>query len=336
MRYFKLKFKSALHVDSKGSGNQESLDEFIRSDTLSAALCLSRKTIYPESTSDDYFLDPPFTVSSAFPFLGDVLLFPCPVWRIWEDVDISRRKKIKKIRWLSKKLLEEVLNGSKIRFEDIITLESGIALTREEFEQLPVGADDFAWQTTERQRVRVDRLGSGEGGDTFFFALKFFAPFSGLFFLAKGEDKEMETSLRFLGDSGIGADRNSGLGHFEVAESGLLGFDVPENSEGAYTLSLFNPSANDDLQALTSETAYSLEIRSGWVYGTSVGRPPIRVFAEASYFSGLPAGRVVKMLPGDMRWKYALDLSHSAPRDFRAFTLPCKRPDYLKEVCHGK
>ncbi len=334
MRFFKLKFKSALHVDSKGSGNQESLDEFIHSDTLSAALCISRKTLYPEDTNQDYFLNPPFTVSSAFPYIGDVLFFPCPAWRIWGDIDIAKRKEIKKVRWISKGLLEKVLNGNELQYADVKALKGGVAVSREEYKDFSLGEEEYPWQFAERQRVSVDRVGCGDG-QTFFFALQFFAPSSGLFFLVSGNEDEAEKSLHFLADSGIGADRNSGLGHFEACESGIIDINAPKSADGAYTLSLFNPSANEDVQELVSTSAYLLQSRSGWVHGSTAGRPPIRVFAEGSYLSGKPSGRVVPMLPEHVRERYSLDVGHSAPRDFRAFSLPCKQPGCLKEVCHG-
>ena len=51
---FKLQFKSALHVDSIGSGEPDTTQEFIHSDTLSAALSLAWAMLYGER-GDDFF-----------------------------------------------------------------------------------------------------------------------------------------------------------------------------------------------------------------------------------------------------------------------------------------
>lgn len=334
MNYYKMRFHSALHVDSKGSGKPESIDEFIRSDTLSAALCLSYKALYPE-TKEGFFLNPPFQVSSAFPFIGDILLFPCPVWRIWGNMDIKNRKKIKKIKWISQKILELVLQGKDVDIARIIPLECGIAVTKDEERSIHQAVTGPAWEITERQRVTVDRLGLKNGGDTFFFGLQFFAPFSGLYFLAQEHGEapaNLKNALTFLGDSGIGADRNCGLGHFKIAGTGTCNLNIPTKAEGSFTLSLFNPDEKDDLKTLTSVCAYSLETRSGWIHNSTVGRPPIRVFSEGAYFSGHPVGHVVEMLPENTRKRYQLPLSHSAPRDFRVFSLPCKKPSKVNSV----
>ncbi|MEE4358510.1 MAG: type III-A CRISPR-associated RAMP protein Csm4 [Desulfococcaceae bacterium] len=330
MRIYKLRFLSALHVDSKGSGEPETAEEFIRSDTLSAALCLAWSDIFPAPD----FLHPPFRLSSAFPYIGNTLLFPIPLWQIWEKTDPADRKKRKKIRWISQSLLEKVLGGKKIRAEDVSQPSPGIAFSAAE----KIPADPF-WKNDERQRVSVDRLGMQADGGLFFFGLQFFAPECGLWFAADvsaEKQKQMRAALDYLGDTGIGADRNSGLGHFTIAEEKEWTPATVKNSDGAFLLSLYNPAPppEENLQKLLHRSAYGLNTRSGWVVNSTLGRPPIRVFTEGSCFSGKPKGRVVEMLSGETKAKHKelAKLPHSAPRDFRALFLPCKLSDELREV----
>lgn len=333
MRYFKLRFLSGLHVDSKGSGEPESALEYVRSDTLSAALMLTWSTVYPDEQPSASFLSPPFTVSSAFPYVGDVLLFPCPVWPVWKDLDVSQRKTVKGIQWISQGLLERVLSGEWLDAAAHPILDCGIIVTQEELSANPGIQEMEAWILSERQRVSVDRLGARDGGTTFFFALQHFAPFSGLYFLADAEDsvvQQLEATVRFLGDTGLGADRNSGLGHFRLEEAAAFEFVSPTDPEGMLALSLINPGPNDDIQAMIQNAAYDLETRSGWIVNSTIGRPPIRVFSEGSFLHGRPHGRVVEMLDARTREKFDLQLDHSAPRDFRAFGLPCKTPPYVQ------
>lgn len=333
MRAYKLKFLSALHVDSRGTGEPEGIDEFIHSDTLSAAICHSWAVVNPAIPSD-FFNDPPFTVSSAFPYIGDIFLFPTPGWLIWKDPDPDLRKQLKGVKWISRVLFERILSGAMIGFADIQLLPRGIAISKDEFEKHPDLKCFQAWTLAERQRVSVDRLNLPKEGGLFFFALQFFAPQCGLYFVAKTRnqcDGLLRSALDFLGDTGIGADRNSGLGHFKILEEVDLDIRVPNPSEGWTTLSLFNPGQNDDLPELTRKTAYEIIRRAGWISHSTLGRPPVRVFTEGSYFSQKPIGRVLQMsIPMDLEGHGGM--GHPVYRDFRTISLQCKEPACLKEV----
>ncbi len=337
MYLFKLKFKSALHVDSKGSGEPTAIEEFIHSDTLSAAIALAWAQLFDEK-DPDFFFNLPFKVSSGFPYIEDVLLFPVPYFDFWEEGDkeenweqlkkeVQSRKKIKKINWLSKKLFLEVIKGKKLSRQDVLKNSlAGIGFDREEIEKIKLRHDP--WIVDERQRVSIDRLGLALEGSLFFFGLQFFSPESGLYFLAKvkkGEFSKLEAAVNFLGDSGIGADRNCGLGHFSVKKVHEISFDLPGSPSGWIILSLFNP-IPEELSWVINKTYYELISRSGWIFNSTFGRPPVMVFAEGSCFFGRPRGRILPLLEDDLRKKYKLDIDHSAPRDFRAFALPCVLP----------
>lgn len=326
MQLFKLQFKSALHVDSKGSGEPATAQEFIHSDTLSAALSLAWSTLFGEK-GEDFFLNLPFKVSSAFPYIRDILFFPVPCWKIWQEVEPERRKEIKAVRWISRSLLEEVLAGRELNIDDVFLPCSNVAVSEDEKASLSDWTG-MPWLITERQRVKVDRLGLSQEGGLFFFALQFFAPDCGLYFLSEispENGQKLQATVNFLGDTGLGADRNCGLGHFTLKEQKTFSFSLPEKSTGWVILSLFNPGEQEDIQALTRETAYNLITRSGWIVNSTIGRPPVRVFTEGSYFSAKPVGRILPMLDESLRQRYGLDIDHCAPRDFRAFALPCKR-----------
>jgi len=332
MQVFKLKFLGPLHVDSKGSGEPETVEEFIRSDTLSAALCLAWSAIYREDES--IFLNPPFLVSSAFPYIGETLLFPVPVWNFWQDMDVKDRKKAKTVRWITQDLFEDVLSGKQVNFKKVKIPSPGVAVSSSEFSRNPAFNEIQTWVISERQRVSVERLGTAAEGNLFFFALQFFGPESGLYFLvdvAERELRKMRNVLNYLGDTGIGADRNSGLGHFRVAAEQEFNLPVPGKSKGWFTLSLFNPGSNDDFSRLDHNAAYDLTVRSGWISGSTIGRPPVRTFSEGSFFPDKPTGRVIPLIDGDTKKRYGLRINHSAPRDFRAFSLPCTEPPFLKE-----
>jgi CRISPR-associated protein Csm4 len=332
MRSYKLSFYSGLHVDGRGSGEPMTAEEYIRSDPFSAALTIAWAQLYPED-GETLFENPPFKISSAFPHVGETLLFPAPAWRIWRtgaEVD----KELKRVRWLSQSLFRSVLGGQEIDPSRVEILSGGVAVEKEELKSKPELKRSPFWAMEERQRVAVDRLGLATDGGLFFFALEFFNSDSGLWIAADVHDnnaQRLRSVLDFLGDTGIGADRNSGLGHYYIKEETELSFPVQKDKSGWLTLSLFNPGAMDDLEKLTSITAYGLITRSGWVSGKSLGRAPVRAFTEGSFFSQKPFGRVLAVISNEHISKYKLSISHPVFRDFRAIGLSCAIPPYLKE-----
>ncbi len=343
MQAYKLKFHSALHVDSKGSGEPADADGFIRSDTLSAALCIAWSTIFRD-TGPDFFENPPFTVGSAFPYTGDILMFPAPAWPVWNVEDDALRKRLKAVEWISLELFEQVASGDALDFQSIRFVSGSVAVSEQEANKYPDLCKQPPWAHTERQRVSMDRMGMQNEGGLFFFALQFFAPHAGLYFLANMAPEirpGFRAALDYLGDTGIGADRNSGLGHFKADDGTDFPIERFKSRDGWITLSLFNPKPSETA-VFKEKCAYGLTTRSGWIVNTTIGRPPIRAFTEGSYFSKKPEGRVVPMINEKVRTsidqktggKYSGSLNHSAPRDFRAVCLPCAEPEALKEVNH--
>jgi CRISPR-associated protein Csm4 len=230
--------------------------------------------------------------------------------------------------------MHRVLQGEPINWSDAAVVGNGnIAVTSREKEIHGIPSTWTPWVISERERVGTDRLGGAAEGLLFFFGLQFFAPECGLFFfadLAIEQEKTFEAVLNFLGDTGLGADRNSGLGHFEFQRTELPSFQNQQDvhGRGAFLLSLCNPDPQEDVHHLIHLSAYDLTTRSGWISGTTLGRPPVRAFAEGSFLSGNPVGRVLPLF--DANKQQELNIAHAAPRDFRAFVLPCTPPEALK------
>lgn len=330
MLAYKLKFLSALHVDSKGTGSPETAQEYIQSDTLSAALSTCWATLYPD-TNANFFSHPDYIVSSAFPYIRDVLFFPVPKFRIWGQSNLTEIKTVKKVAWISQAVLEMILGGKTIDLSNVIISKQFAYTTKEA--QVQDLITTSPWKLSERQRVSVDRLGGQSEAGTFFFAQQQFHPECGLFFLAEtSNEKKFESVIHFLGDCGLGADRNSGLGHFQIKNKMDLAIKIPDECDGSLILSLYNPGPDDNLSRQVSSCAYNITNRSGWISGSSAGRPPIRVFEEGSFFTGEASGRVVKLINSNLINKYNLPLSHNVFRDFRSFALPCVEPSWIKEA----
>src|SRR5438128_1795525 len=78
----KMHFSSPLHLGDLGIG-LENVGVFAHSDTLFSALCHAYADLFGEAETKDMlgaFADgePPFRLSSAFPFVGDTYFFPKP------------------------------------------------------------------------------------------------------------------------------------------------------------------------------------------------------------------------------------------------------------------
>lgn len=329
MLVYRLRFKSALHVDSRGSGEPDSVEEFIHSDTLSAALCMAWNTLYPDA-ADELFGAPPFQVSSAFPYIHQCFLLPAPRWPFWQNASESHEKTQKKVQWIDSSLLHQVINGKPPEWQAVKLLHTGAIAVSTASEGVERHWDGLTpWLVSERQRVAIDRLGIRQEGNLFFFGLQFFSPGCGLYFVTdvKPENQaRFEAALSLLGDTGIGADRNSGLGHFEFQRADDFPWPHLTSTRGTgwLLLSLFNPGPEDNLERILATSAYGLTTRSGWISGATLGKPPVKAFTEGSYFSARPGGRVVTLFDKSQRRRLGID--HSPVRDLRALTIPCAQP----------
>ena len=113
-----LHFHSGLHLGTRGL-NLEEAGLSIPADTLFAALALSwelKEGAYRAFCAPfiAQLPDPPFLLTSAFPFVGDILFFPMPVdrARLFRPETLrGRSKQIKRIAYFSQVLLEKAQRG---------------------------------------------------------------------------------------------------------------------------------------------------------------------------------------------------------------------------------
>ncbi|WP_353572605.1 hypothetical protein, partial [Candidatus Albibeggiatoa sp. nov. BB20] len=117
---YRLFFKTPFHLDERGTGFYQHSNTFIRSDMLSAAILSSWKML-DSNLAELYFREPPFLLSSCFPFFEhqtpenqnspDCHYFlPRPVMDKAVNLDkeyLGRSKEIKKIEWLEKSIWEK-------------------------------------------------------------------------------------------------------------------------------------------------------------------------------------------------------------------------------------
>ncbi len=308
-RCFKLCFRSALHVDSRGTAFYEQGEPVIRSDTLSAAIACQWLQLFPED-EEVLFRSPPYLLSSAFPFYRKQMFLPRPVAcskPAGENPGIQKR--LKKAQWLDVPLWQKAANGR----DDWVMLK-GLrhgGLMTSDAREFPEHTQ--LWQVESKPRIAVDRGNGGAAeGLIFHFARIHYQSEGGLCFFARLDDQgalsRFEAALRLLGECGIGSDRNSGHGHFAFESC-----DMPTiNSKQAVCLSLFNPDSDDMSEGWLEKAQYLLDRRGGWISGSSWRKADVRMFAEGSCFSRRMRGRMVKV---GKHPRY----DHPVYRDGRAF-----------------
>ncbi|MBC7348978.1 MAG: type III-A CRISPR-associated RAMP protein Csm4 [Candidatus Aminicenantes bacterium] len=316
----KLKPKSFLHLGER-EGWLEGSKIHIPSDTLFSALCHYHLLLYGEVDTfiQAFRSNPPFLLSSAFPFWDDEYYFPLP------KNQLSKEKELKKIKFVNLNLLTRLLSG-----DSLDELKEEIE-TNQELEFLPrlskkheTKARLVPWEIEDVPRVSLSRLNNHPGENYFHFGQVHFIEKAGLFVLVRFKDKSWEPKVRalfnLLADEGIGGDRTAGKGLFYPPEFDYLSIPDFDGANAVYAASTYFP-AEDELGALANGY-YELELRKGYIFSPaskSYRRRSLRLFSEGSVLPGLSRrGTLVDITPQIFK-------AHPVYRYGFLFPIPCKR-----------
>lgn len=353
----RLRLEGPLHI-SKGREDFESSGEILHSDTLKSAIFAAGMQLFKNSPlmAGDFFTK--FNISSAFPFLGDELFFPKPMALLpfhflkkpyadekeAENEEGGNDKKIKRLTYLGKSYFEKLLNANAFSQSDLLVsedhlIESGKYLSdhekiRNKSQQI-IGRDL-------QQRVRVPKLWETQDPLTFYVDKLFFHPDGGLFFIVHGlsnpvDQKDLAAILRFLGDTGIGSNRNLGFGRFGFEGFEEISMEVPENASHWVTLSLYCPKKQELTTDILSKSNYSLIQRGGWISSPEDSRfltfrkKSVYMFTEGSVFKFGPRpegllsmGNVVDLKPNNNPDPNGPNIEHKIWRDGTGIFFPMK------------
>lgn len=210
-----LHFPQGVHVGTRGV-NLEETSVQIPSDTIFSALVdiWCRTGGDPDAWMKPFLQrDPPFLLTSAFPFAGKVRFYPIPVDLKYfiHQYDATEGKSIKSIRFLSEGLLRKALAGQSLQpdlkalqeptdcqenGQSAAILQGGaLWLHKQEVNQLPDALrlntkggkrpvpllkHQNVWTESRTPRVMVDRINSA--GNIFHVGRTHFAPHCGLWF----------------------------------------------------------------------------------------------------------------------------------------------------------
>jgi CRISPR-associated protein Csm4 len=281
----KLRMRTPLHVGSSTLGEENTLD-YVPSDTLFSALCHAYLELYGrealEALLASFDEEPPFLISSAFPFFEDTLFLPFP--RIapvphFEGEERRAKKRLKEVPWLSLEDLSRMMRG-----EGPYAAESADNLPRKEL--LP--------------RVALDRESSGSS--LYYARRAVFPEEGGLWVLLEARDRTLESdltgALRLLGDMGLGGERSVGCGRFQPDfEDPPEALSRPLAGDAPYvTLSRVCPEPGTSGEV----DRYALVESKGWMLsptGAQLKRKSLWFLAEGSSFRAPVRGRLVDVTP---------------------------------------
>lgn len=327
---FRLKFTSPLHISARGV-QFEQVSQIIHSDTLFGAVVNIWNLLYPEDV-DKLFKQtdkgPPFLLSSAFPYFNDWEFYPRPLSfglpvSSEQEINPDLGKRFKRVQFLESQVLFNILKGRELPlFNPDHTLGDG----KFWLVSKPMNEDHYILRQEEISRAVIDRYSNST--NLYFVSELYFEEGGGLFFLvhfrqADWQDK-FSAVLRLLGDEGLGLDRSSGKGLFELLEP-VSTFDLPQPSKPSrfLTLSLFHPTEIEIGPALLEKASYELVHRSGWITtsgrATPYRRQTLTMFAEGSVFTGAP-DKMYGDMPLALKESFiASDLQHQVYRYGYAF-----------------
>lgn len=304
---YQLHFHSGLHLSTDGLTLEEN-GVHIPSDTLFGALVSQ----WQRNGGDvDAFMQPfvsqpaqpPFLLTSAFPFAGDVHFFPAPVnlGDFLSSSAVQNGKELKRIRYLSESLLKKLSDGNSL-VNDLNTIaengeppqgvalqEGVLRLSKAEMDTLPNWGiypqrriqalhHHKLWDATRTPRVTIDRVNNAS---TIFHAGRTtFAEESGLWFGVQWLEPEatigtsgtryrdvFNSLLTQLGESGIGGERSTGYGAF-IAKPMSDELSLKDVAPGQHCLLLsrYHPQASELPETLRRDkTAYTLVQVGGWI-----------------------------------------------------------------------
>lgn len=249
-RLYKLSFLTGVHF---GSGSLDIGKETFSADTLFSALCIEAGKLSEEKREQfiDVVSNGKLLFSDAFPYIGDRLYLPKPIYRSRIDKGInglSKSKELKAATFISADHIEDYLGGKypskeieMLQYLGKRTLRDAVAIRGHE----------------NTQPYRVDVFVYGEK--------------NGLYLIIASEsDREytlFEDLMDMLSYTGIGGEKSSGLGKFVFREDSL-----PKNMEKhlhegfeKYMLLAGGLPVESDLERVLDGATYLLSRRRGFV-----------------------------------------------------------------------
>ncbi len=319
MKYYicKIKPEGTFHIGGKGLGSEKS-EVTIHSDSLFSGILNKYFELYSENTID-FCKEKKFILSSAFLYCGEILFVPKPRLKpnLFEENDIGISKKLRKIEFLSEEMFLKYAGiKEKIKITDNVIFDKRFLMTKKEKQQFDdrfknvSDAQKFIYKLIETPRNVLDRKTMRSEiyyvGETVINVKHNCGCYFLVHLIDESFKSELESSIKLLGEDGIGGDRSSGKGQFQLISfneyNGKLNLTKP--TEKFITLSMYLPTEAEIKAGLlnSDNVSYELVKRRGWIYSPSsksARKRTIRMFAEGSCFKNINGsyGKVVNAAP---------------------------------------
>jgi CRISPR-associated protein Csm4 len=358
--------RSPTHFGEVGIGLEQT-SERVRSDTLFSAWVSTYARIFggdgittllqhfPNDTDPPGTEPPPFRVSSTFIYRRNdqdfIDYLPKPVEPPvgYPEVDLPIAKTYRKLNYLPLSVWRRWYQGSGLDHENEQELIHYAQVPKERSGRLgQAGTFDYAqaFKPYELPKVSIDR--TTRATNFYHTGLVQFAwepsngngttatieNQAGLYFLLEfpqakpNLEAELHMALELLGEEGLGGERSSGAGRFEI----LTWADLPADWQAAVNFDQGNRHSLISLfwdktvtpAWLGDQARYTLQERGGWISspsGRQLRRKMVRMFAEGSVFAEVPRGQLADVTPSGFS-------QHSVYRNGIALSLPVR----LKEA----
>jgi len=342
----------SFHFGVHGIGEEETRITW-PSDSLFAALVDRLVTLHGADALADWHLDsgnPPFLLTSTFPYAGDVRFFPVPqaALRPKGNDDLSanlRPKDLKKVRFVSEGIYRLLLDGKPLSAilggEQVLPIQGKTAcLLKKERNMLPFSSknadmeceEQRYWNVTKRPRVAVDRI--AQSSNIFHVGAVHFADRCGLWFGVQWlrNDPEqralLKSLLEDLRDAGLGAERSAGYGAAQkISETEPL--NLPDPVGMWTTLSRYLPAEDEILALQAKESAYQIMRVGGWMDKRGLRRRTVHLLQEGAVLGPIdkpiPYGSIADTRPNPK----------DADEDFRPVEHPVWRSGLAVVVGYG-
>lgn len=327
LQAWRLSPRSAFHLGREGLSQETSAETF-PSDSLFAALVAQTALLYGRDGAESLLASfngaLPFRLSSLFPIIGGVPLFPRPFLppigkpgaQQPAQYGDSTRKRLKKLAYVSSRVLQDALSGGSLadQIDSGLLLHSGrILIAREEAALLPGWLRRLApdpqkraelWSAEPVTRVTVDRVTNASL--VYRVGRTLFAPDCGLWLLADvhAYADELETLLTHLSDTGIGGERSAGYGGFTLESLTPPAVKIWQGQPNALTLSRYNPTLEELQAGVLKGASYELVDVGGWLNAPGSAaqrRQRVRMIEAGAYLNtrGLQEvqGRILDVRP---------------------------------------
>jgi len=337
--------RNPAHFGEVGIGIEET-SERVRSDTLFSALTNAYARLEGKTEVENLlqrFLQssqPPVRMSSTFIYRQNgeksVYYLPRPLTlpkKYPQRNDLEFFKEYKKLKYLPLEIWQRWYQGEGFTESDRAELS---AKTKNESNKdgslCNSGAFDYgsAYKIAQLPKIAVDRVTRATNlYHTGLVQFQWEEGLSGLYFLLQfpEADKALENKLRaalnLLGEDGLGGERSSGAGRFE-----LEWLELPKlwqqvvDFKGATHHSLISLFWDSSIpKELADASFYEIQERGGWIgspfSGVQMRRKATQMFTEGSVFPIAPGGKLADVTPSGFT-------AHKIYRNGISFSLPIK------------